>query len=282
MKRLQKMLGKTGICIAIAAVLIFTVFPMIWMISTSFKAPSEVYQNPPSLIPREFVLDGYKVMLFGNTDSVPFLKWVKNSAIVSLITTAFSMVIALLGGYGLSRFKMWGRDVVSNTILICDFLPASLLVVPLFFVIGQMNLLNTYTGLVLCYITFSIPFCTWMMKGFFDSIPPTLEEAAMVDGCNRFSAFVRIVTPLTLPGLVSTAIFSFITAWNEFLFASIFLKTYDRWTLPIGLLSFDGHYAIDWNSLMAGSVLVTVPIIIIFLVLQKYLISGMTAGAVKQ
>lgn len=277
-----KALGKIMIVLLLVLLMVFTLFPVVWMFSTSFKGQSEVYKNPPSLIPENFNVSGYANMLFGNTDSVPFLQWVKNSTIVAVLTTAVSMAIAVCGGYGLARFRFAGRNFLSYFILICEFLPASLLILPMFLIMTKLNLHNTYGGLILCYITFSIPFCTWMMKGFFETIHVSLEEAAMIDGCNRFSAFVRVVAPLTLPGLVSTAIFSFITAWNEFLFASIFLKTYDRWTLPVGLMSFDGHYAIDWNSLMAGSVLVTLPIVVIFLLLQKYLISGMTAGAVKQ
>jgi len=152
----------------------------------------------------------------------------------------------------------------------------------LYIIMINLNLLNSLIGLVLAYTTFSVPFCTWMMKGYFDTIPVSLDEAAMVDGCNRIRTFLNVVLPLTKPGLAATGIFSFIAGWNEYLFASQFAQSYDKWTLPVGLASFSGQYTTNWGALMAGSVMVTIPVIVIFLVLQKYLVSGMTAGAVKQ
>lgn len=205
-----------------------------------------------------------------------------NSVIVSLLTTAFSMIIATLGGYGISRFRFRGRGFLSYFILTTQVLPGSLLIIPLYVIMGNLQLLDTKIGLVAAYCTFSIPFCTWMMKGFFDTIPISLEEAARVDGAGRFRIFATVILPLTVPGLVATGIFSFINGWNEYLFASTFMKSYENWTLPIGIASFSGQYATNWGTLMAGAVLITLPVVIMFLLLQKHLVSGMTAGAVKQ
>ena len=252
------------------------------MISTSFKPAQEVYSSTPSFIPKNPTANGYEEMLTTKSTTFDFMQWTVNSVIVSLLTTLFSMVIATLGGYGISRFRFRGRNALSYIILTTQVLPGSLLIIPLYIIMGNMQLLDTRMGLVMAYATFSVPFCTWMMKGFFDSIPVSLEEAAKVDGAGRFRCFATVVMPLTIPGLVATGLFSFITGWNEYLFASTFMKSYENWTLPIGIASFQGQYATNWGTLMAGAVLITIPVVILFLALQKHLVGGMTAGAVKQ
>ena len=161
-------------------------------------------------------------------------------------------------------------------------MPGVVLLMPIYIMFGEYDLLNTHFGLALAHITFVIPFCTWMLKGFFDTVPLSLDEQATIDGCSRWGAFFKVVLPIVKPGLAATAIFSFILSWNEFLFASVFLTKYDKWVLSVGLTSFRGQYLIYWNELMASSVLVSLPVLIIYIVLQKYLVSGMSAGAVKQ
>lgn len=262
-------------------VCLFAVFPFIWMISTSFKPPEEIYKLP-TLFPENPTLQGYIDTLTKSTTNFSFLQWGKNSFIISVCTTVFSLIVSTLGGYGMSRFQFTGKGSLGYVILITQVLPGSLLILPLYIIMINLNLLNSLIGLVLAYTTFSVPFCTWMMKGYFDTIPVSLDEAAMVDGCNRIRTFLNVVLPLTKPGLAATGIFSFIAGWNEYLFASQFAQSYDKWTLPVGLASFSGQYTTNWGALMAGSVMVTIPVIVIFLVLQKYLVSGMTAGAVKQ
>lgn len=262
-------------------IVIFAVFPFVWILSTSFKDSSEIYATP-TLIPSEPTLDGYKDILFKESRNFDFKIWVRNSVLVSVGTTVFSLIIATLGGYGISRYRFKGRGFLSYFILMTQVVPSSLLIIPLYITMNRLGLIDTLISLVLAYTTFSIPFCTWMMKGFFDSIPRSLDEAAMVDGCNPFMAYVRVVLPLTAPGLVATGIFSFISGWNEYLFASIFVQKYQNWTIPRGISSFIGQYSTNWAAVMAGAALITVPVVIIFLLLQKYLVSGMTAGAVKQ
>ena len=268
--------------ISTVIVCLFAVFPFLWMISTAFKPSAEVFSYPPSFIPREPHLDGFREILQVASPTFNFLNWAKNSIKISAFTTLFSLIIATMGGYGISRFRFFGRKILAYTILVTQVIPGSVLIVPLYIIMSNMNLLDTSFGLVLAYVTFSVPFCTWMMKGFFDTIPSSLDEAAMVDGAGRFAIFARIIVPLTIPGLLATGIFSFITGWNEFLFASVFMSSYANWTLPVGISSFQGQYETNWATLMAGSLFITVPVVVVFLVLQKYLVGGMTAGAVKQ
>ena len=277
---MKKSLGlKIGVVVAAVLVCLFAIFPFIWMISVSFKPASEVYAAP-TLFPKAPTLDGYKAML-STTGAFSFTTWLRNSVIVSLCTTLFSLIIATLGAYGISRFHFKGRSALSYIILTTQVIPGALIVVPMYVIMGNMNLLDNMFGLILAYTTFTVPFCTWMMKGYFDSISPTIDEAAMVDGANRFQVFSRIVLPLSLPGLAATTIFAFISGWNEYVFASVLLRSYSNWTLPIGIASFQGQYDTNWGTLMTGAVMITVPVVIIFWLLQKHLVAGMTAGAVK-
>ena len=278
----KKRVKKIITVILVILVCMFALFPFVWMISTSFKPANEVYSKTPSFIPNEPTVEGYTEMLTTQSSTFDFPQWLTNSVIVALLTTVFSMIIATLGGYGLSRFRFRGRGFLSYFILTTQVLPGSLLIIPLYVIMGNLQLLDTRIGLVAAYCTFSVPFCTWMMKGFFDTITISLEEAARVDGAGRFRIFSTVVLPLTVPGLVATGIFSFINGWNEYLFASTFMKSYENWTLPVGIASFQGQYTTNWGTLMAGAVLITIPVVILFLLLQKHLVSGMTAGAVKQ
>lgn len=270
---------KIGIIVVALIVCLFCIFPFCWMISVSFKPASEVYA-PPTLFPKAPTLDGYCNML-ATTGAFSFTTWLKNSVIASLCTTLFSLIIATLGAYGLARFRFRGRNALAYLILTTQVIPGALIIVPLYIIMSNLNLLDNMIGLILAYTTFTVPFCTWMMKGYFDSISPTIDEAAMVDGANRFQVFTRIVLPLSLPGLAATTIFAFISGWNEYVFASILLRSYENWTLPIGIASFQGQYDTNWGTLMAGAVMITVPVVVIFWLLQKHLVAGMTAGAVK-
>lgn len=268
----------------VCAVLIslFAVSPFLWMILTSLKTQGDIYSSPLNYLPKQWNTGGYKAILNVHADSnLNFMNWFWNTTKVSVLTTLFSIIISALGGYSMSRFRYHGRMTIGYLILLTQMLPGSLLIIPLYIIMKDYHLLNTHIGLVIAYATVAIPFCTWMLKGYFDSISLSIDEAAMMDGAGRWMTFIRIILPLTLPGLVVTAIFSFLTSWNEFLFAQTFLSDYDKWTLSVGISSFQGQYVVNWDYLMAGSVITTVPIVIAFWALQKYLVSGMTAGAVK-
>lgn len=268
----------------VGAVLIslFAIAPFIWMILTSLKPQAEIYSNPLIYLPQQINTDGYQSMLDPHADpNANFINWFKNTAFVSLLTTILSLVISALGGYAMSRFGFRGRMAIGYIILLTQMLPGSLLIVPLYLIMKDYGLLNTYFGLVIAYATVAIPFCTWMLKGYFDGISASIDEAASVDGAGRWTTFTRVILPLTLPGLVVTGVFSFLTSWNEFMFAQTFISDYDKWTLSVGIASFQGQYVVKWDYLMAGSVFTTLPIVIAFWLLQKHLVSGMTAGAVK-
>lgn len=276
--------GISKIAVYACAVLIslFAVSPFLWMILTSLKPQTEIYSTPLTYLPQELHWEGYKGMLNSHADdSANFMKWFGNTAFVSLLTTVFSLIISAFGGYAMSRFGFRGRMSLGYIILLTQMLPGSLLIIPLYLIMKDYNLLNSHLGLVIAYTTFAVPFCTWMLKGYFDSVSQSIDEAASVDGANRFTTFIRILLPLTLPGLVVTGIFSFLTSWNEFMFAQTFISDYDKWTLSVGIASFQGQYVVNWDYLMAGSVITTLPIVIAFWLLQKHLVSGMTAGAVK-
>jgi len=277
----KKKASLLAVVLLISLVCVFAVFPFVWILSTSFKPAAEIYQTP-TLIPHNMTLEGYQNILMSGARQFDFKQWLSNSVTVASVTTAFSLIIAALGGYGLSRFRFRGRKALSYSILITQVIPGSLLLIPLYVILNLMGLINSLMALILAYTTFAVPFCTWMMKGFFDTIPKSLDEAAVMDGCGHFQTFYAIVAPLTVPGLLATGLFSFINGWNEYLFASILVQRYNKWTITVGLASFIGQYATNWAAVMAGATIITVPVILAFWFLQRYLVSGMTAGAVKQ
>ena len=277
---MKKSLGlKIGVVVAAVLVCLFAIFPFIWMISVSFKPASEVYAAP-TLFPKAPTLDGYKAML-STTGAFSFTTWLRNSVIVSLCTTLFSLIIATLGAYGISRFHFKGRSALSYIILTTQVIPGALIVVPMYVIMGNMNLLDNMFGLILAYTTFTVPFCTWMMMGYFNTIPSELEQAAQIDGCNKYQSFARVICPLTMPGVAATAIYSFIQVWNEYMFSQTLMKTETSKTLTVGIAQMVGEYRTLWNDMMAASVLTSLPLIIVFLFLQKQFIATLTSGAVK-
>ncbi len=204
-----------------------------------------------------------------------------NSAIVSVSTAVFSVILAALAGYGLSRFRFAGARLMETFILMTQMFPGVLLVIPYFILISRVGLFNTYPALIIAYTSFALPFSTWMLKGFFESVPRELDEAAVVDGCSRFKAFTSVVVPVSLPGIVATIIFSFILAWNEFLFALVLTASDSMYPVTVGIASFIGQWRIAYETMMAASVVATVPTIVLYMCLEKHLVQGLTAGAVK-
>jgi len=261
---------------------IFSAFPFLNLVTTSFKPPSEIYSSDVTLFPKEPTIQGYNDILHPALQTFNFVKWLGNSLIVTSISTLISVMIASFGGYAMSRFRFFGRLTMGYLILVTQVIPTSLLLIPLYITMADLNLLDNLSGICLIYTAFNIPYCTWTMKGYIDGIPKSLEESAMIDGCTRAKAFWKVVRPLCVPGLISTTVFAFINSWNEYTFASIFLRSYNKWTVSLGLTMFVGQHTTNWNGLMAGGIIITVPIVIAFWVLQKHLITGMTAGAVKQ
>lgn len=261
---------------------VFSAFPFLALISTSFKPPEEIYSSDHTVLPKEPTIQGYIDILNPAMPTFNFVQWLGNSLITTGISTIVSVMVAAFGGYAMSRFRFVGRLTIGYLILVTQVIPTSLLLIPLYITMAQLNLLDSLMGIVLVYTAFNIPYCTWTMKGYIDGIPVALEEAAQIDGCTQGKAFLRVILPLCIPGLISTTLFAFIASWNEYVFASVMLRAYDKWTVSLGLTMFKGQHTTNWNGLMAGGIIITVPIVVAFWLLQRHLITGMTAGAVKQ
>lgn len=255
---------------------IFAVFSTYWMLITSLKPDREVYSLNPSLLPEHITFLNYDFAL-----SWGYLRQLSNSLIISSGTTALSLIITVFGAYGLSRFRFRGRKILSRTILATYVIPSSLLVIPFVFVIISLGLYNTFSGVILANVTFTLPFTVWTMAGYLASIPIDLEEAAMIDGCSRIEALFRVVLPLSLPGVIAIATFSFVNAWNEYLYVVALIDSETKFTLPLGLASLLTSDIVPWGKLMGMSVLYSVPGILFFLFLQKYMVQGLVKGAVK-
>ena len=273
---------KLGSAIACYAVLIFfsllVLIPVAWMVSTSFKTEPETIQIPPTWIPREPTVQAY-IRIWKN---YPFVEYFKNSLIIVLGATLLSTVVSCFAGYGVTRFNFRGKSSFMTFMLMTQMFPSIMLLIPYYKVLSIYGLMNTHLGMILVYVSFTIPFCSWMMAGFFKSIPLELDEAAIIDGCSRFRAFRTIILPLTLPGIASTAMYSFITGWNEYMFAQVLISDPTLKTVTIGIAELNGFYKILWNDMMAASLIASIPLIILFLMSQRSFISSLTAGAVKQ
>lgn len=277
MAPLRSLIVKCILLTLLVILILWAVLPFFWMVSTSFKTTEETYTVPLVWIPRYPTIKNFLYVV----KRAPFLTYFRNSVVVAVSTTVIAIILASLAGYSFSRFKFLGGHTLLLIFLITQMFPGALLIIPLFQIIKALKLLNTLYALILSYITFSLPLCTWLMKGFFDQIPQELEEAAMIDGCSRVSAMVRVIFPLALPGVMAASIFSFIGAWDEFVFALIFTSTDKVRTLPVGLQRFITAYEIYWNHLGAASVLTTIPVVILFLFIQRHMVKGLTAGSVK-
>ncbi len=275
--RRGRLLRYVGLYAVLSALAVLVLLPFYWMAITSFRAPDALFSSQPALWVSRPVLEHYATVLLRTRFAAQFA----NSVIVALSTTLACIVSGSLAGYALSRFRFRGKFLVAVTIFLAMMFPATVVLIPLFLVFRTLGLLNTYGGLILAYTTFALPFCTWMMKGFFDSIPVELEEAAIVDGCSKAGAMCRIALPLAAPGVAATAMFGFLLAWNEYLFALTLTTTEDMRTVPVGLTLFSGEYYTNYGALMAASLLVCVPVLVFFLYTNKYMIQGLTAGAVK-
>jgi multiple sugar transport system permease protein len=261
---------------------IFTLLPMVWMVLTSVKTQFAALQYPPQWLPHTITFEQYWRLLSPTSDvGQEFLGYMFNSLIVALASTILSVLVAVPAAYAFSRFRFPGRNLLFYTVLLRNMFPAVVFLMPLFIMMRWLHLVNTEMSLVLTYLTFGLPLSIWLLKGFYDNIPLQLEQAARIDGASRFQAFIRIVMPLSSPGIIATAIYSFILAWNEYVYALTFLNDKSKLTLPVGLQRFFTEYATNWPGLMAASFITSVPVVVLFLVLQKYFVRALTEGAVK-
>jgi N,N'-diacetylchitobiose transport system permease protein len=255
---------------------VFFVFPVYWMVNTAFKSPDQFQTYVPVFIPAPTLNN------FTNALNQPhFLDFVRNSLFVSISTVLLSLVVGFLAAVTLARIKFRGRAGFLLIVAIAQMAPFEALLIPIFLAIRDLGLYNQVPTLIVIYFIFTLPFTIWSLRGFVAGIPVDLEEAAMVDGASRFGAFWRVTLPLLAPGLVATSIFCFITAWNEFLFAYTFMSETQNYTLPVWLVSFRTFLGTDWGATMAASTLFTLPVLIFFLLVQRRMVGGLTAGAVK-
>lgn len=263
-------------------ILLYTALPMAWMLITSIKSGFAAMQFPPQWWPDHPTLDSYRKLLDPqNSVGQDFLHFFWNSIFVSFVTTVLSVVVAVPAAYAFSRFTFPGRNFLFFAVLLRNMFPAVIFLVPLFILMRAIGLVNTHGSLVLTYLTFGLPLAIWLLKGFYDNIPVQLEQAARIDGATRFQAFVLIVMPLSAPGIIATAIYSFIGAWNEYIYAYTFLSKNEQLTLPVGIQRFFSENTTDFPGLMAASFMMSVPVVVLFLVLQRYFVRALTEGAVK-
>jgi multiple sugar transport system permease protein len=259
-------------------IVLAVIFPLIWMIVTSVKPQSELFSIPPTLMPETMTFEHYQRLL---TDT-PFLQYFRNSMILAVTTTVVVVALGTLGAYSLVRFKYRGRATLATLVLFTYLMPSVVLVIPLYLMMAKLGLANTLASLVIAYTTFALPYALWLLRSFMSSIPVDLESAALVDGAGRMGAFVDVILPQALPGIVSTALFTFILCWNEYLFALVLVNSDSVRPLTAGTVNMlITSFNIDWSLLMAASVMMSLPLIVIFTFLQGTLTKGFGAGAVK-
>lgn len=274
----DKKVRRAGMYLLIVFAVIVLAFPLYWMAVTALTKRSALLDNV-TVIPEieNLTLDNFKTIV----DSQPIFAWFGNSLFVTVFSTIIAIIVSTMAAYSMSRFKYRSTNFLGFFLLVVRMLPETLLVVPLYMMFTNMKLINNFASLIISNITFIIPFSTWMMKGYFDSIPTTLEEAARIDGCNRIQAVRKVVFPLATPGIAATATYSAILAWSEFLFARTFITKPDKWTITVGMSSLMGEHMIIWGEVMAAAAISIVPIALVFIFLEKYMVAGVTAGAVK-
>lgn len=259
------------------ALLAIVVFPFYWMLNTSFKPNAEVFQSPPGFVSHAWSFDAYRTVF----ETRPIGRYLLNSLVVSLGATALSIALAALAAYGFTRFYVRFGTLFVLFLLFTKMLPETLLIVPYFQLMSALNLTDTYLALILAYSSFALPFSTWMLIGFFRSIPKEIDEAAIIDGASRLQVFGRVILPLARPGLVAAALFTFIISWNSYVWALVLTTNPNMFVISVGVSNLVGEYRVQWNELMAASVIAVVPVMILYAFLNRHLINAVTAGAVK-
>lgn len=286
---------KAALYLTLIVVTFFICFPLLWALSTSLKPTTEIFATPPTLIPDNYSLEQYESLIYGKDmyfvpgvkyrpkTSPPqyFLSWFMNSIIVTLGSTLISVTVSTLAAYSLTRFRYWGRQFIPYFSLLGYMVPSIIFIFPLFLVMANLGLTNNLWSLVLGYVSITLPFCMWLMWAFFRGIPIELEEAALIDGASRLRVFVEIVLPLAMPGIIAAFIFSTIVAWNDYLFARIFMNSIQKLTLTVGVMHFFEGMHVNWGLMMASAVMMTLPLAVLFMVVQRHLVAGFGAGAVK-
>jgi multiple sugar transport system permease protein len=275
--RSQRLLLMGVTYVVLAGLVAGSLFPFYWMGLTSLRTGKQVYVKEQVLVPRDLTLENYRFVF----DERPTARWLRNSVIMAFTSSTLSVIIGVLAGYSIVRLKFLGNRTVARGVLFAYLLPTSLLFIPMFILMFNLRLTEGLWGLLLAYLSFNVPFCTWLILGYFRSIPEELEDAARIDGCTRLGVLGRIVLPLAAPGIVTAFIFGFTNSWNEFLYAVVLVNRRELMTLPTGLGSYILGDVFLWGPLMATAFITTLPPVILFIVVQRFVVSGMTLGSVK-
>ena len=275
--RAKKVTGTVLIYIVLVVITLITIYPIVQIFGISLRPANELYSTSLRIIPENWSFEAYRVVLFEKD----FFTWLRNSVIVAVAVSIFGVTLASTSGYAFSRFRFRGRKSGMISILVTQMFPATMLLLPLYIIMSRFHLVDTLFGIIIAYTATALPFCIWMMKGYYDTIPVDLEEAAMIDGTTRFGAFIKVTLPLSAPALVITALFSFMAGWSEFIVARVIINRQGLYTLPLGLESLSSTFQTEWANYAAGSVIVCIPVVALFLLLSKFLISGLTLGGVK-
>jgi N,N'-diacetylchitobiose transport system permease protein len=273
----RRRLARAGYNTAAVLVLLVTVFPIYWMVATGFKRGVDILSFEPKWLPIPGTLENYRTAI-GKPN---FLQDVANSAVVVVATVLISLVLAFLAALAAARFRFRGLAALIVMLIVVQMVPLEALIIPIYLMLDRAGQTDQLAGIIVTYLTFVLPFSIWTLRGFIVNIPSELEEAAMVDGCTRAGAFRRILFPLVAPGLVATAVFSFIQVWNDYLIAFVLLRSPEKQTLGIWLASFTTNHGTQWGGVMAGSTLFAIPAVVFFLLVQRRVVTGLTAGAVK-
>ena len=278
-RKTKNAIGTTIRVLVLVFFFLLVVLPIYWIVITSFKTSGEILDlNNITFFPKDFTLENYT----GLFEQFHYGVLLKNSLLVSVASALVVTVFSMLGGYSLARYKFRGKQTVVLFFLITQMIPGILVIIPLYIIFSKLGMINTHIGLFIYYVTVNLPFCVITMRSFFERIPITLEEAAKVDGCTKMQSLFKIVFPIMFPGIVSVFVFGFIGAWNELIAGSIFISRPEMWTIPVGLKTLIGKYNVEWGLLMAGGVMALIPTALMFAVMQKFIVEGMTAGAVKE
>lgn len=280
--RFKRRLLKTAHLVGLFLAMLVVCLPGIWIMLTSLRPPVEIMAKPPVWIPQEINLDAYVAMFSGvGKGGIPVLEYFRNSLIISITSTAIAIAIGMAGGYAFARFRFRGKSGLFLGLMLTRTVPGIALSLPLFFVYARLGIIDTHFGLILAYVALNIPFTIWLIDGFFRQVPKDLAEAAQIDGCTRWQAFWQVEFPLAGPGIASSAIFAFLTSWNEFALASQLTRSVNSKTLPVGLLDYTAEFTIDWRGMCALAVVMIIPALTLTFIVQKHLVSGLTSGAVK-
>ena len=279
MTRRNRSIQNVTNAVILSATLVFALFPFFWLVRTAFTPVRDAFSLTPQLLPQTVSMENLQRVL--TSPSIPFVRQFGNSAFVAITTTLLVIIVGSSGAYALARLHFRGRNAFSLSLLLIQLFPAVLLVIPLFVVMVNLGLTDTLFGLVLAYTTSNLPFVTWLLRGYFLSLPAELEDAARIDGCTTYGVLFRIILPLATPGIAAAATLAFVSAWNEFLVANVLITDNRLRVLSIGLTSYIDQFGTDYSGLFAMALLTSVPVVLAFMLFQRYIVGGLTAGAVK-